>query len=434
MPVNNLPPQNIEAEESILGGILLDPEAIAVVSAILPPEAIYIPAHRDIYKAALALHEKGKPTDLMSVTSYLYDHELLDRIGGQGKLSQLVDRTVSAINCDRYAQLVMEKYHRRQLIKAGHDIVQTGYDNTLEVEVAHDKALGLIDSVAPDSGVAKCYATVREILDIPGILEPSPGIPTGFPEMDEIGGGIKKQDLTLLAGRPSMGKSSMALQIARNVSEITPVVFFSLEMSKEQLAVRLLCLEAGVDSEKIDKETLSPAEKDRLIHARKVIEELPLVIYDNPERKPTPSQMGTFLKKTAKTHGEIGLFLVDHLHEMHGAGTEKNANADLGRIMGDIRSVSRYHGIPPIVLSQLSRACESRQNKRPMLSDLRESGAIEQIADKVWMLYRDEYYNPGSEFAGLAEAICTKYRNGRTGTATLEFSQATFRTRKKGGW
>ena len=434
MPVNNLPPQNIEAEETILGGILLDPEAIAVVSAILPPEAIYIPAHRDIYKAALALHEKGKPTDLMSVTSYLYDHELLDKIGGQGKLSQLVDRTVSAVNCDRYAELVLAKYHKRQLIKTGHDITQLGYDGTIEAGIAHDKAMSLLDSVVPESGSVKVYATAGEVLKTPGIREPSPGLPTGFPEMDKIGGGIQKQEAIILAGRPSLGKSTLALQIARNVAEITPVVFFSLEMSKEQLALKLLCFEAGVDSEKVRVGTTSPEENDRLDRAAKLIEELPLIIYDNPESKPTPSQMGSFLKKTAKVHGEIGLFIVDHLHEMHGGGTEKNANADLGRIMGDIRSVSRCHGIPPIVLSQLSRACEARQNKRPMLSDLRESGAIEQIADVVWMLYRDEYYNPGSEFAGLAEVIGTKRRNGPLGTATLEFSKGVFRNRGNRQW
>lgn len=430
MPINNLPPHNTQAEESILGAILLDPEAISVVSPILPVKAMYFPDHRDIYRAALTLHEKGKPTDLMSVTGYLYDHDLLDKIGGQGKLAELANRTVSAVNCDRYAQLVVDKYNRRQLIKAGNTIVELGYDNTTEVEILHDKASSLVDSVAPESNSVKAYATVGEVLETPGIREPSPGIPTGFPEMDSIGGGIQKHESIILAGRPSLGKSSLALQIARNVAETVPVVFFSLEMSKEQLALKLLCSEAGVNSEKVRVGTTTPEENDRLDYAAKVINDLPLIIYDDPEKKPTPSQMGAFMKKTAKVYGEIGLFLIDHLHEMHGTGAEKNASTDLSRIMGDIRSVGKYHGIPPIILSQLSRACEARQNKRPMLSDLRESGAIEQKADVVWMLYRDEYYNPGSEFAGLAELICTKRRNGPVGTATLEFEKGVFYSRR----
>ena len=428
MPVNNLPPQNIEAEETILGGILLDPEAIAIVAAIIPPEAMYMPAHRDIYKAALALNEQGKPTDLMSVTSYLYDRETLDRIGGQGKLAQLIDRTVSAVNIGRYSELVLEKYNKRQLIKTGNDIVQLGYDGTVDPVAAHAKSLDLLDSVIPDSGGVKSYTTAQEMVDTEDLEAVSPGLPTGFAEMDDIGGGLQPEELVILAARPSMGKSSMSLQIARNVAEIKPVVFFSIEMSRKQLMVRLLCMEAGVNSEKVRKGITTSDEKARLEHARSFFRELPLIIYDNPEAPPTPSQMSSFLSKVRKQYGEPGLFIVDHLGEMQ--CETGNKMLDTERNIIGIRSVGRYQGIPPMVLSQLSRGCESRNNKRPMMSDIRESGAIEQTADVVWGLYRDEYYNPGSEFTGLAEAIGLKRRNGPIGTATLEFSLGVFRTRR----
>ncbi len=427
MSVNNLPPQNIEAEESILGGILLDPEAIGRVADLLLPEALYIPAHRDIYKAALALHRQGKPTDLMSVTSWLYDHEILDKIGGQSKLAQLVDRTVSAVNIDRYANLVIEKHLRRQLIKAGNEIVQLGYENAVELETIFDqseqKIFGLTQD-RPQDGLISISRTLeqtfQEIENRHG-GQGLPGLLSGFYDLDAMTSGFQRSDFIVVAARPSMGKTALAISIARSIAgqyEL-PVAVFSLEMSREQLVQRMLASEAGIESNYLRAGRIAQNQWETLNNALGVLSGVPIFIDDTASMNVMQMRSQT-RRLQAENGGKLGLIMIDYLQLMEGNGSD-NRVQEISKITRSLKGLARELNVPVIALSQLSRSVEARTNKRPMMSDLRESGSIEQDADVVIMLYRDEYYNPDTPDRGIAEIIITKHRNGPTGIIKLLF-------------
>ncbi|NEO30163.1 MAG: replicative DNA helicase [Symploca sp. SIO3C6] len=423
---NSLPPQNVDAEESILGGILLDPEAIGRVADILLPEALYVDANKEIYQAALALHNQGQPTDLMSVTSWLYDHELLEKIGGQSRLAQLVSRTVSSVNIDRYAVLVIDKYVRRQLIKVGNEIVELGYETSTDLatvlDSAEQKVFGLTQA-SPKLGLTPiCETLVQAFQEIKN-RDPEvslPGIASDFYDLDNMTGGFQRSDLIIVAGRPSMGKTSFALGIARSVSERLPVAIFSLEMSKEQLVQRLLASEAQIESNYLRSGRITQSQWAPLSHALGILSELPIFIDDSAN--PTVMQMRSQLRRLqAEKAGKLGLVLIDYLQLMEGSGNE-NRVQELSRITRSLKGLARELNVPIIALSQLSRGVESRTNKRPMMSDLRESGSIEQDADLVMMLYRDSYYHPDSPDRDIAELIIAKHRNGPTGTVKLLFN------------
>ncbi|MFN6461792.1 MAG: replicative DNA helicase [Nostoc sp. DedVER02] len=424
---DRLPPQNIEAEEAILGGILLDPEAISRVSDRLLPEAFYISAHKDIYQAAVRLHTQGKPTDLLSVTSWLTDHEMLARIGGRNKLATLVDRTVSAVNIDALAGLVMEKYLRRQLIKAGNEIVHLGYETETELPTVLDQAEQKVFGVTqerPQSGLVHISDTlINNFQDIEdrnqGIA--LPGIPCGFYDLDAMTSGFQRSDLIIVAGRPSMGKTAFCLNLAHNIaaSYKLPVAVFSLEMSKEQLTQRLLASEAQIESSYLRTGRLSQTQWEPLSRAIGILSEMPIYIDDTPNI--TVTQMRSQARRLqAEVGTELGLIVIDYLQLMEGAGD--NRVQELSKITRQLKGLARELSVPVIALSQLSRGVEARTNKRPMLSDLRESGSIEQDADLVIMLYRDEYYSPDTPDRGIAEVIIAKHRNGPTGTAKLLFN------------
>jgi replicative DNA helicase len=422
---NSLPPQNIDAEESILGGILLDPEAIGRVADLLVAEAFYINDHKEIYKAALALHNQGKPTDLMSVTTWLYDHELLEKVGGQSKLAQLVDRTVSAVNIDRFAALVIDKYLRRQLIEAGNEIVQLGYETSLELETVLDKSEQKIFGLTqkrPQQGLVPISETlIQAFQEIESRHQDTaiPGLPSSFYDLDAMTGGFQRSDLIIIAGRPSMGKTSFAVGMARNIAENLPVAIFSLEMSKEQLVQRLLASEAGIESNYLRTGRISQNQWGALSHALGTLSELPIYIDDTANQ--TVMQMRSQVRRLlAEKGGELGLVLIDYLQLMEGSGSE-NRVQELSRITRSLKGLARELNVPVIALSQLSRGVEARTNKRPMMSDLRESGAIEQDSDLIIMLYRDEYYNENTPDRGIAEIIITKHRNGPTGVVKLLF-------------
>ncbi len=422
---NSLPPQNVDAEESILGGILLDPEAIGRVADLLVAEAFYINDHKEIYKAALALHNQGKPTDLMSVTTWLYDHELLEKVGGQSKLAQLVDRTVSAVNIDRFAALVIDKYLRRQLIEAGNEIVQLGYETSLELEIVLDqseqKIFGLTQK-RPQQGLVPISDTlIQTFKEIESRQQDTaiPGLPSEFYDLDAMTGGFQRSDLIIIAGRPSMGKTSFAVGMARNIAEKWPVAIFSLEMSKEQLGLRLLASEAGIESNFLRTGRISQNQWGALSHALGTLSELPIYIDDTANQ--TVMQMRSQVRRLlAEKGGKLGLVLIDYLQLMEGSGSE-NRVQELSRITRSLKGLARELNVPVIALSQLSRGVEARTNKRPMMSDLRESGAIEQDSDLIIMLYRDEYYNENTPDRGIAEIIITKHRNGPTGVVKLLF-------------
>ncbi|MDZ7958876.1 MAG: replicative DNA helicase [Aulosira sp. DedQUE10] len=421
-----LPPQNIEAEEAILGGILLDPEAIGRVSDRLKPEAFYISAHKDIYQTALRLHAQGKPTDLLAVTSWLADNDLLNRIGGRNKLATLVDRTVSAVNIDALAALVMDKFLRRHLIKAGNEIVHLGYETEKELPIVLDQAEQKVFSITqerPTSGLVHISDTL--ISNFQDIEERNqgialPGITCSFYDLDAMTSGFQRSDLIIVAGRPSMGKTAFCLNLAYNIaaSHRFPVAVFSLEMSKEQLVQRLLASEAGIESGYLRSGRLSQAQWEPLSRAIGMLSEMPIFIDDTPNI--TVTQMRSQARRLQAEQGmELGLIVIDYLQLMEGAGD--NRVQELSKITRSLKGLARELSVPVIALSQLSRGVEARTNKRPMLSDLRESGSIEQDADLVIMLYRDDYYNNDSPDRGIAEVIVAKHRNGPTGTVKLLF-------------
>ncbi|MEH2367322.1 replicative DNA helicase [Nostoc sp.] len=398
-----LPPQNIEAEEAILGGILLDPEAISRVSDRLLPEAFYISAHKDIYQAAVRLHTQGKATDLLSVTSWLTDNEMLARIGGRNKLATLVDRTVSAVNIDALAGLVMDKYLRRQLIKAGNEIVHLGYETETELPQVLDRAEQKVFGVTqerPQSGLVHISDTlINNFQDIEdrnqGIA--LPGIPCGFYDLDAMTSGFQRSDLIIVAGRPSMGKTAFCLNLAHNIaaSYKLPVAFFSLEMSKEQLTQRLLASEAQIESSYLRTGRLSQTQWEPLSRAIGILSDMPIYIDDTPNI--TVTQMRSQSRRLQAEIGtELGLIVIDYLQLMEGAGD--NRVQELSKITRQLKGLARELSVPVIALSQLSRGVEARTNKRPMLSDLRESGCL--AGDTLVTLAPDGLQVPIKELAG----------------------------------
>ncbi|MBD1863296.1 MULTISPECIES: replicative DNA helicase [Trichocoleus] len=424
---DRLPPQNIDAEEAILGGILLDPEAINRVIDILRPEAFYISAHQEIYRTAVTLHSQGKPTDLMSLTSWLQDHSLLEKVGGQSRLAQLVDRTISAVNIDQYASLVMDKFLRRKLIQVGTEIAQLGYETNSELVKILDQSEQKVFSITQDRPQQGLVPTSDILTDTFSDIESRslgmvmPGIACGFYDLDAMTQGFQRSDLVIVAGRPSMGKTSFVLNIARNISAFhkLPVAVFSLEMSKEQLVYRLLSSESRIESGRLRSGRISQTEWEPLGHAISTLSQLNVYIDDTPDISVT--EMRSKSRRLQAENGKpLGLILIDYLQLMEGSGSD-NRVQELSKVTRGLKGLARELGVPVIALSQLSRGVESRTNKRPMMSDLRESGSIEQDADLIMMIYRDEYYNPDTPDRGIAEVIITKHRNGPVGTVKLLF-------------
>lgn len=378
---DRLPPQNLDAEESILGGILLDPEAIGRVTDLLVPEAFSLIAHKEIYRSALTLHSQGKPTDLMSVTSWLYDRGLLEKVGGQTKLAQLVDRTVSAVNIDQYAALVIDKYLRRKLIQAGGEIAQLGYETATELEIILDQAEQKVFSLTqdrPQQGLVPISDTlINTFQDIETRHQDValPGLTCGFYDLDAMTGGFQRSDLIIVAGRPSMGKTAICLNIARNIAGFhkLPVAVFSLEMSKEQLVQRMLASEAEIESNHLRAGRVAQNQWERLSRALGTLSEMPIFIDDTPNM--TVMQMRSQARRLqAEQRGELGLILLDYLQLMEGGGD--NRVQELSKITRSLKGLARELSVPIIALSQLSRGVEARNNKRPMMSDLRESGCL----------------------------------------------------------
>lgn len=426
-PVSDrLPPQNIEAEEAILGGILLDPEAISRVMEIMVPEAFYIGAHKDIYRAALDLHARGRPTDLMSITAWLKDHNKLEKVGGQSRLAQLVDRTISAANIDQYATLVMDKYTRRRLIQVGGAIAQLGYDTGTVLEQVLDQSEQKLFGITQDRPQSGLTATSDILIDTFSEIEQRslgivlPGVPCGFYDLDAMTQGFQRSDLIIAAGRPAMGKTSFVLNIARNIAAINklPVAIFSLEMSKLQLVYRLLSSEVEIESSRLRSGRIAQQEWEKLGHAINLLSQMPVFIDDTPNISVTEMRSKA-RRLQAEQGGALGLILIDYLQLME--GSSDNRVQELSKITRSLKGLARELSVPIIALSQLSRGVESRTNKRPMMSDLRESGSIEQDADLIMMLYREEYYEPDTPDRGIAEVIVAKHRNGPVGTIKLLF-------------
>lgn len=420
-----LPPSNIEAEEALLGAILIDPEAIARILPILPdPQAFYIHAHRHVYAAAVALKSDGKPTDLMFVASRLKDAGRLESVGGQIRLAQLVDRCVSSANVDHYAQLIADKYIRRQLASAAREIERMSYalEQPLpDVLDAAEQRTFAISQQLHTGGVSAVSEIVSEVYaDIEaraaGLVEI--GVPSGFYDLDAITQGFQRTDLIIAAARPAMGKTALLTTMALHIgAQNLPVLICSLEMSKQQIVNRMLSQLAKVESGRLRTGGIAPYEWQAIADATAAMSDRPIFIDDTGLT--TVNEIASKARQLKASKGQLGLIVVDYLQLMESSGDSRVT--DLDKITRGFKRLARELDVPVVLLSQLSRGVESRTNKRPMMSDLRESGGLEQNADVVMMLYREEYYDPDTADRGIAEVILTKHRSGPTGTVKLLF-------------
>jgi replicative DNA helicase len=379
---DRLPPQNIEAEEAVLGGILMDSEALTRVAELLRPEAFYVSAHQDIYRAALLLNAQGLPTDLMSVTTYLEDNGFLDKVGGKSALRRLVESLVNTVNIDQYARLIADKFTRRQLIRGGQEVVALGYDTAQDITLTLDQAEQKIFAVTQERVTRSVVPASDILLDIFESLEQRftegaeiPGIASSFYDLDSLTQGFQPSDLIIVAGRPSMGKTSLCLSIGHNITQKAnlPVVVFSLEMSKEQLVQRLLSSEAEIDSHRLRSGRISENEWQKVGTAIGRLASSPLFIDDTPNA--TVMEMRSKCRRLmAEQGGRLGMIIIDYLQLME--GSSDNRVQELSKITRGLKGLGRELKVPVMALSQLSRAVEARTNKRPMLSDLRESGCL----------------------------------------------------------
>tara|TARA_B100000029_G_scaffold224484_1_gene222371 strand:- start:314 stop:1729 length:1416 start_codon:yes stop_codon:yes gene_type:complete len=426
-PPDSIPPQNLEAEEAVLGGILLDPDAISRVADLLQPEAFYLNAHREIFRTALMLHSQGKPTDLTAMSAWLADTGALEKVGGSNRLVELVERVASTASIEQVAKLVMDKFLRRQLIRSGNEVIKLGFDQGLPMEEVLDKAEQKIFSISqekPSKGLtptAEILTSTFNEIESRSLGTSVAGIPVNFYDLDAMTQGLQRSDLIIVAGRPAMGKTSIVLNLAKNVAQLhgLPVCVFSLEMSKEQLTYRLLSMEVGIESGRLRTGRLQQEEWPLLGQGINTLGQLPIYIDDKPNL--SVLEMRSLCRRLIAEQGkELGLVVIDYLQLMEGS-TPDNRVQELSRITRGLKGMAREMKVPVVALSQLSRGVESRTNKRPMLSDLRESGSIEQDADLVLMIYRDEYYNPETPDRGITELIVTKHRNGPVGTVKLLF-------------
>lgn len=425
--MSDLMPMNVEAEEAILGGILIDPGAFLRVSELLTPEIFAINAHQIIYRAAATLSSQGKPTDLMSVANWLIDHDQLQRAGGQMNLVQLVDRTVSALNIDQYAALIEDKYKRRKLIEAGMKIAQLGQELAMPLEgilaSAEEQILAInANNIQEIFSVGDCVVGVMTELE----SGYKPGYGSGLPDLDDLIGGLVKKDLVVISARASMGKTwfggHLALQIAGKHQ--LPVVFFSAEMSKESLTKRFLASLSGVNAQRLIWNDIRRSEWEDIAKGVGKLTELPIIIDDTPGTSLTPAAMRNVLRRVEVQRGKIGLVVLDYI-QLLGERNAGNRAQDVGAIAGHCKAIAKDFDVPFVALAQINRGVEGRNDKRPMMSDLKDSGDIEQDADLAIMLYRDDYYNPESADKGQIELIVRKQRNGSLGTAKAFFNPET---------
>lgn len=430
----NLIPQNIEAEEAVLGAILVNPNVITKVVEFITPESFYKPAHKYVYEAMLQLFNQNDRIDIVSVSDILNFNSKLEAIGGRAFINDLSFKTITTANIEYYAKMVQEKSVKRSLINAGSEIVTLGYDLN-----PTDDSLNTAEKLIFDIASKKATKDMSHVRDL--VLtsyekieyrynhkDEMTGIPTGFYEFDNMTTGLQKSDLIVLAARPSMGKTALALNIAQNVAikAKIPVAIFSLEMSKEQLVQRMLCSEAEVDSQRIRTGNMQRKDWDKLAGAMSDISEAPLYIDDTAGC--TLTDIRAKCRRLAMEEKNLGLVLIDYLQLMEGVGKEDRIQ-QISAISRGLKGLARELNVPVIALSQLSRAVEQRKDRRPMLSDLRESGAIEQDADIVMFIYRDDYYNreEGDEAPkatgkeGKSEIIIAKHRNGAVGSFDLLF-------------
>jgi replicative DNA helicase len=433
---HRLPPQNLEAEMSVLGGVLLENEALNRALEVLRPEDFYREAHRKIFTALITLSDRSEPADLVTLTAALKERGTLDEIGGSSYLGTLVDFVPTAANISYYCRLVKEKAISRELIKVATEIASRGYQGG-EVEASLDWAEGEIFKIANMKSRPSFYATkdivkdtIKTIERLYDRKEQITGVPTGFTDLDNMTSGLQGGDLVIIAGRPSMGKTAFCLNLIEYASmhASTPIAsaIFSLEMSKEQLVQRLLCSVARIEASRVRTGKLAQSEFPTLVNAAGIIAEAPIYIDDTPAISILELRAKA---RRLKAEKNIGVIVVDYLQLMQGSNTESRQQ-EISEISRSLKALAKELSVPVIALSQLNRSLESRTDKRPILADLRESGAIEQDADVIMFLYRESVYcdacrkrdnscDKGHERS--AEVIVGKQRNGPLGIEQLTF-------------
>ncbi len=428
-PGFRIPPQNVEAEQCVLGGILLEDRAIVKVIETLRPEDFYKEAHGIIYRAMLDLFDRNEPQDTITVTNYLKSKGLLDQVGGPAYLVELAEAVPFASNITYYAKIVRDKAVLRRLIQKSSDIATLCYEEAGDVDEILEAAESAIfeisqakirQSFLPLNLVLK--ESIKKVENLFAKKEMITGVPTGFTDLDAMTAGFQPSDLIIVAGRPSMGKTALALNIAQHaaIQHQIPVAIFSLEMSKEQLALRMLCSEAKVNAQKVRTGFLSELEWSRLIGAADLLSKARIFIDDTPAI--SVLEMRAKARRLKTEHG-LGLVMVDYLQLMRGRGQSERREQEISEISRSLKAMAKELNVPVVALSQLNRKVEDRPNKRPQMADLRESGAIEQDADVIAFIYRDEVYNRSEDNPnkGIAEIILGKQRNGPTGVVKLAF-------------
>ncbi|MCX5748977.1 MAG: replicative DNA helicase [Candidatus Saganbacteria bacterium] len=427
MSEERLPPQNLTAEQSVLGAMLLDKNAIIKAFEILQPDSFYREGHRLVCEAIMSLFDRGEPADIVTVTNELRKNGSLEAAGGSVYISDLLNSVPTAANVEYYARIVDEKAILRRLIDSGTKIVSDCFDGQVDVNSVLDKAEKTVFDIAMKKikqGFFKVDKVLKNVLDRINLLYekklPLTGIPSGFPDLDKLTAGFQSSELIVLAARPSVGKTAFALNIAQNIAirHKIPVAIFSLEMSKEQLVTRLLCSEGEIESSKLKTATLSDTGWKRLTKAIGRVSEAPIFIDDSPLL--SAMEMRAKARRLKIEHG-IGLVIVDFLQLMQTRGRSDNRVQEISEVARSLKTLARELDVPVLALSQLSRAIEQRQDRMPRLSDLRESGEIEQVADIVMFIHREDYYNPSSDKGNIAEIIIAKQRNGPTGSIELVF-------------
>ncbi|MDN4592575.1 replicative DNA helicase [Polycladomyces subterraneus] len=423
---DRLPPHNLEAEQAVLGAILIDPSSLVTVTERLRPEDFYRQGHQRLFQVMIELSERGEPLDLVTITSELQDRKLLEEVGGVSYLAELAEVVPTSANVEYYARIVEEKAILRRLIRTATQIASAGYSGGAEVAEILDEAEKQILDISQRRHrngfvpirdiLIETYEHIEKLHYKKGELT---GIPTGYTDLDRMTSGLQPSDLIIIAARPSMGKTAFALNLAQNVAirSKLPVAIFNLEMSAPQLVMRMLAAEGNIDAQAFRTGNLTEEDWEKLTMAISTLSEAPIFIDDTPGV--TVFDIRSKLRRLQAEHG-LGLVLIDYLQLISGRGGESRQQ-EISEISRSLKLMARELNVPVIALSQLSRAVEQRQDKRPMLSDLRESGSIEQDADVVAFLYRDDYYNEDSEKKNILEVIIGKQRNGPVGKVELLF-------------
>jgi replicative DNA helicase len=426
-PQDKVLPHNAEAERTVLGAVLLDNAAFNAAAEVLTRDDFYREAHRRIFDAMAALAERSQPIDLVTLKDELVRGSSLESVGGATYLGGLLDGLPRVTNVEQWSRIIKEKSVLRNLIHAGNRIVQSAYEAEDEASVILDQAEKTIFDIA-ERRIRQGFVGIREIVkesfrtidQLSQSREMVTGIPTGFVDIDEMTSGLQRGDLVIVAARPAMGKTSFCLNLAQNASLRAgeTVGIFSLEMSKEQLVLRMLCSDARVDAHRLRTGNLQEKDWARLAKAYADLSGSRIFIDDSATL--TPLEMRAKCRRLKAEHG-LGMLVVDYLQLMSGSGKVENRQQEISSISRSLKGLAKELSVPVVALSQLSRAPEARTDRRPQLADLRESGALEQDADVVMFIYREEEHKPTDENRGIAEIIIGKQRNGPTGSRRLAF-------------